>query len=393
VPPTRRLENWLKGLQHYVEDTEAPRHFWLWGGIFTLCAALQRRVWLPYGIEILYPNIFVLIVAPPGGRKGGPVGFARKILREIGHNVSADSLSKRRLTRILCDISGKSYFEYKGKQVAQAPLAIVSKEMSSLLALDPKAMVEVLTDLFDSHDSWDYETDGAGSDLLRGVCVSCLAATTPTWLAGNLPIEAIGGGFTSRCVLVYGDRKYKEVPIPSEMDEQLYSNLCTDLNRIAMLKGEFHWAPGAEDFFKSWYGTIGEKTRQIKDARIHPFMSRIHIVVLKTAIALRVAYSDELLLTEDDLGRAIEIVESTLHDASTALGGHGRSQSAQDVEVVLRQIRISGEVSFTELLQMNYRNTSKTELEAILETITSMRVVKEIILSSGEKVYKWVGKT
>jgi hypothetical protein len=388
----RNLSNWLKGLADYVENTEAPRHFWLWGGIFTICCALQRRVWLPYGIQTVYPNLYVLIVAPPGGRKGGPVGLARDMLQDLDHHVSADSLSKRRLTRHLGEISGKAHFDYKGKPRAQAPLAIISKEFSSLLTLDPKVMIEILTDLFDSHGRWDYETDGVGMDNIRGVCVSCFAASTPTWIAGNLPPESIGGGFTSRCVLIYGDIKYKEVAIPDELDPKLYTALIQDLNRISRLVGEFTWNDETREYFTDWYSTIPAKVKRIKDARLHTFMSRVHVIVLKVAMALRVAHSEELILTADDIGNAVDIVEATLPDASSALGGHGRSKTSKEVEVILNQIRMSGKLTFTELLRMNHRNTNKTELEEVMETVCGLGYVKELIEADGTKNYIWKGE-
>jgi len=388
----RNLSNWLKGLADYVENTEAPRHFWLWSGIFTICCCLERRVWLPYGIQTIYPNLYLLLVAPPGGRKGGPVGLSRDMLQDLDHNVSADSLSKRRLTRHLGEISGKAHFDYKGKPRAQAPLAIVSKELSSLLTLDPKVMIEVLTDLFDSHGRWDYETDGVGVDNIRGVCVSCFAASTPTWIAGNLPAESIGGGFTSRCVLIYGDKKYKEVAIPDELNPKLYTALVQDLNRISMLVGEFTWDQETRDYFTKWYGTIPNKVKKIKDARLHTFMSRVHVIVLKVAMALRVAYSEELILTADDLGQAIETVEATLTDASDALGGYGKSKTSAEVEVILRQIRMSGSLTFTQLLQMHRRDINKTELKEVMETVCGLKYVKEIIDEKGDVTYHWKGE-
>ncbi len=389
---SRNLKDWLKGLRHYVENTEAPRHFWLWGGIFTICCALQRRVWLPYGIQTIYPNLYLLLIAPPGGRKGGPVGLARDMLQDLDHYVSADSLSKRRLTRQLGEISGKAHFDYKGKPRAQAPLAIVSKELSSLLTLDPKVMIEILTDLFDSHGRWDYETDGVGMDNIRGVCVSLFAASTPTWIAGNLPPESIGGGFTSRCVLIYGDKKYKEVAIPDELDPKLYTALIQDLNRISRLVGEFTWDDETRNYFTDWYGTIPGKVKQIKDARLHTFMSRIHVIVLKTAMALRVSYSEELVLTADDIGQAIEVTEASLEDASDALGGHGRSDTALEVETIMRHISRSGKITRQELLRLNYRNTPPDELDRVLDTIVGMGYARETVETNGDKYYTWIGK-
>ncbi|MCP3684349.1 MAG: DUF3987 domain-containing protein, partial [bacterium] len=197
TPKKRRCKNWLKSLASYVEETESPRNFWLWSGIFTLGASVQRKIWFPFGLDNLYPNLYLMIVAEPGVcRKGAPVGLAKKMLYDIESPVFADSPTKRAMTKAMHELSRTSHFTYQDKQKAQCPLALISKELSSFLAVDPKAMIEILTDLFDSHDEWKYETSGEGHDSLFGLCVSCLFASTPSWIAANLPEEAIGGGFT-----------------------------------------------------------------------------------------------------------------------------------------------------------------------------------------------------
>lgn len=389
----RKLENWLTGLQEYVEDTEAPRDFWLWGGIFTLCSTLQRRVWLPYGLEPIFPNIYVLLVAPPGiCRKAGPPSLAKKMLKKAGIPVSIDSFSKRDFTKELAELYKTEHFTYNNEMRPQTPIALVSKEMSSLLAVDPKGMIEVLTDLFDSHEEWEYGTSGQGHDKLYGVCVSCFIATTPSWLASNLPQEAIGGGFTSRFAIITGYEKYKRVPIPPIPSEELYNKLLADLSIVAMLTGEFQWTKNSREFFMNWYKTLDEKVNETKDERLHSFIERMHAIALKVAMAIRVSYSNELIISLADIEASTELVETVLKTAGDALGGHGRSITSVDVELIMRQIKHRGQLTFNELLSINYRNTNKYELETVLDTIVAMKVVEERVSGEGIKTYRWRGE-
>lgn len=388
----RKLSNWLKGLLEYVEETEAPRNFWLWGGIFTIASALQRKVWLPYGLENIYPNLYVLFVAPPGGRKGAPITLAKRMLEDKGINipVAVDSSSKRAMTKELAQLAKTEQFHYQGKPMPMSSMAVISKEMSSLLALDPKGLIEILTDLFDSHDSWKYKTSGEGHDYLYNVCVGCFIATTPTWLSLNLPQEAIGGGFTTRFAIVSDREKYKLVPRPPEPSKKLYRLLLSDLNRISNLTGPFTWGEGCEDFFDSWYYTIPALTKSTKDERVHGYLERIHIIALKTAMSLRVAYSDELVLVIDDVGRAIELTTKLIKGTSEALGGHGRSKLGPDTERVMRQIQLLKKTTFKEILAMNYRNLTKSELQEILESIEAMGRIRVITDEGGVTRIGWI---
>jgi hypothetical protein len=386
----RKCSNWLKSLSQFVEETETPRRFWLWGGIFTICGALQRKVWLPYGLDPLYPNMYIMLVAPPGKcRKGPPLGLSKKMLEAINVNVAVDSQSKRALTKELAEVA-KQLFEHEGKNYPQAAISLVSKELSSLLAVDPKGMIEVLTDLYDSHDSWVYKTSGQGTDTIHNVCVCCFLGSTPGWISHNLPEEAMSGGWASRVAIIAETEKYKRVPIPPIPSPKLYEDLLHDLGIISSLTGEFQWGLGTRRYFKSWYDKLDQKYLEVKDDRLHSFLERIHVMVLKTAMALRVSYSNDLILGIDDVGRSIEILEEVLATASVGLSGQGRSRSSGDVERITAQIRTTRRVTLSELIQWNWRHLGKTEILEVLDTIKGMRIVDSYFdEAKGEMIYEW----
>ena len=375
----RLCHNWLISLMEYVEETEAPRVFWLWSGISTIASALQRKAWFPFGMEQLYPNLYILLVADPGEcRKGAPLSFSKKILQDIGVHVFADSPTKRAFTKDLDEVRKNQFFYMPGTQVpiVHSSMSVVSKEFSSLLAVNPKEIIEVLTDLWDSHDEWEYKTSDKGKDKLYRICVNAFIGTTPRWLTSNLPPEAIGGGFTSRLVFIHAREKYKWLALPPPPNSKLYEQLKHDLKTINSLVGEFKLSSTAESLFDSWYITIKDKTKDLSDDRLRGNLARLHTNVLKTAMCLRMAYSNEFIIDEADLKKSITIVESSIANAGDALGGHGSSRTAAGVERILRQVQLIGKISFTALLRANYRETNKVELHEILETLEGMGVVK-----------------
>lgn len=373
----RRCTNWLKTLASYVEETESPRIFWLWSGIFTIACALQRKAWIPFGLENLYPNLYVMIVAEPGEcRKGAPATLTKKLLIDVGSPVFADSPTKRAMTKAMHKLGPIHAFRYGDSLLTQSPIALISKEMSSFLAVDPKSMIEILTDLFDAHDEWKYETSGEGKDILYGVCVSCFFASTPSWIAANLPEEAIGGGFTSRFIVVHAKDKYKWLSLPPTPDPSIYRDLLHDLNEIKKLRGEFVWEDGAMETYDAWYNTIEKKTNELPDKRLRGYFSRMHVMVLKLSMVLQVAESDELIITKYNIESAIAILEEALATASEAFGAHGRSITSVAVHDILRQLRRMGSTTFSQLLTINVKDTNRRELTEIMETIEAMGVVK-----------------
>ena len=387
--------SWLKTLGEYVEETESPRHFWLWSGLFILGSALQRRVWLPFGRDPVYPNLFVMVVAPPGwSRKGAPVGFAKDILEDVGLPVGIDSPTKRHLTKRLAALSETEQFFYNGFKRPQAPLALISKELSSFLAVDPKGMIEAITDLYDNHKKWDYGTSGKGEDVLRNLCVSCLFATTPDWIARNLPEEAIGGGFTSRFVLVSGVDRYKEVSIPPPPPEELYKKLKIDLEMVAHLTGEFEWGEGAREAYDAWYPTIKPWADSVGDDRLYSSFSRVHVQVIKIAMCLHVAQKNNLILERKDIERAIKLVKGVFATASEAFSSHGRSPIAIILDKIIKQAKVFKTITASRLLKLNYRDVTKKGLSEILENLETMKLIRiEYCEKTKETFVYWIGKS
>lgn len=388
-------EGWFNVLAEYVEETETPRHFWLWSGIFIIGAALQRRVWLPFARDPIYPNQFILVVAPPGwSRKGAPVGFAKDILEDIGLPVGIDSPTKRHLTKRLASLSETEQFFYAGFKRSQAPLALISKELSSFLAVDPKNMIEAITDLYDSHSKWDYGTSGKGEDILRNLCISCLFATTPDWIARNLPEEAIGGGFTSRFLLISGVDRYKEVPIPPPPPPHLYKKLKLDLEVIAHLTGEFVWEEEALELYNKWYGGIEGWANSVGDDRLYSSFSRVHVQAIKTAMCLHVARKNDLVIERQDMAKAIKLIKQVYSTASEAFSCHGRSPIAIVLDKVIKQAKVFRTITASRLLKLNYRDTTWKGLIEILENLETMKLVRmEYCEKTKETFVHWIGKS
>lgn len=386
-------DGWLKTLDRYVEETESPRSFWMWSGIFTICAALQRRVWAQFGMENIYPGLYLLTVAEPGWvRKGPPVGLAKKMLQEVDVAVFVDSPSKRAMTQALAELSLSQHFEYEGTPVAQSAMAVISKEMSSLLAIDPKGMIEALTDIYDVHDDWTYKTAHKGTDKIRNVCVSCYIATTPGWMSRNLPDEAIGGGFTSRFVIIHDSKRYKHVPWPPPPPVELYRALISDLAVIKRLKGPFKLEPGAVELYTHWYETLKDKAVKIGDERVYSNYSRAHVIAVRVAMALHVSYSNELIITETDMKESIKILEKAYESAPGAFASHGRSQYSYDTDRIRTQVRIAQAITFSALLKKNYRNTDKVTLKNILENLEEMgHIQQQFNPATGQLNIIWLG--
>lgn len=388
----RNLPNWLKAFADCVENTEAPPHFWMWAGIFTLGAALNRSVWLPFGIDNYSTNLYVVFVATPGKcRKGGPISLAKRMLDAIGINIAADSTSKESLTQELANSLRVVDLPILGTQ-QQCTMSILSKELSSLLAIDAKKMIECLTDLFDDHqDAWRYKTKGGKEDTLYNPGINVFAATTPHYIANNVPYEAFGAGFFSRVLCIVGKNKKQRVTFPS-IDLDILNKLIQDLHIIeSTLKGPFKLNDGAISIFDAWYQNLDEKYCEIQDDRFHGFIERSHVQVLKVAMILSVNEGNSLIINENDIGRAIDLVESIYGDLDDAFAGLGRSDLSVVTHMLRQQISERKSVSLSELTRWNIRNISVEEMSRALQQLANSKMISISFNTSGEKVISWEG--
>lgn len=402
----RKFDNWLHALARHVEETESARSFWLWSGIFCISSALERKVWLPYGVDPLLPNLYIISVGPPGkARKGPPVSYAKKLLGKDGIQAElfVDSPSKRALTKQMSEIGGRRVYQIRDEKGilhnrTQSPIIIASSELSSFLALDPKGMIEAMTDLFDYFDKWVYKTGSAGEDFIVAPYLTCYLCTTPTWMSNNLPPEAIGGGWTSRCVVVYADKPYKKVPIPPPI--ALCPDLVHDLKIIHTLTGEFKWSDEAYSLFNNWYNKrIDKLYSSTYDERLHAYLARIHIIAIKTAMCLHVAKQDSLILEEEDMRDAISLCEQVLVEAPKAFGSQGSNAFGEDIRRLCTQIRTLGQTDETTLMRLNWRHgsggrTPAETVKAVLDTLEIMKVIRRGLKTEDGRTTEtitWIG--
>lgn len=376
----RRHPNWLRGFADLTTNTEAPAHFWLWGGIFTLSAAIGARCRLNYGIDPLLPNLYICLVARPGAaRKGGPPSLAKKMLTQVGGaglcNLGVDSTTKPSLTLELANCSVPVQTA-PGKFEAVSELILISKELSSFFGPDLQNMIEVLTDLFDFHQEWEYKTKNKGRDKIRQPCLNFFAATTPSWLAKNVPYESIGYGWASRVIFVTAKDKKCRITFPEISYGKLFETLVLDLSHIATLRGTFEWSQEARDLFDQWYINLDQKYKETDDERLHDIIERLHIQVLKVAMALRVSVSDELVLDANSMGQAIHLIEDIFPNLTDAFGAYGRNKYSQDIARVMDQFRAHKKLEESWLYKANWRHLTSSEMRGIIELLISMGRVR-----------------
>lgn len=399
---SRENGDWLDAYLRFTENSEPPTSYHTWCGLSAIAGSLQRKVWLSWGFETIYPNMFVILVGPSGRtRKGIALNAAKDILRGVPTVSISPESSSGREAMILAQKRAMANFEdpVDGVIKFHCSLTTVSEELSVFLGEGDLKFLANLTDWYDSKDFWEYETVGRGKDSLQGLCFNLVGGTAPDWLQSMLPFEAIGGGFTRRVIFIVEERKKQTVPKHHLSDKEilLRGTLINDLNRINQLSGPFHFSPEGEKAYTTWYAEqdalLDKGKLAVPDQRFAAYCDCRATHIRKIMMACSASRGDSLSLEKEDFDRALGYLTNAEANMARTFGGLGKARHGDVTESVFKYIEQVGITTRSLLLAKFYRDVDPETLRRIEDIMQQMKICTiELRPDRGEKIYKWVGR-
>jgi len=398
----RELPDWLDGYLEYTSSTEPPTSYHQWCGLAVIAGALQRRVYLQQGLErTIYPNLYVILVGPSGRtRKGVALGIAKELLSEVGIvTIAPESCSGREALALVMKNAEKSFTDPTDNKIKNhCAISAFSEELSVFLGQGDIKLLANLTDWYDSKDFWEYQSIGRGKDGIRGVCLNMVGGTAPEWIQSMLPHEAIGGGYTARVIFIVEEWRRKVASrrelTPSEV--VLYDKLKSDLNRIALLSGQFDFTDEAFNAWDTWYHNEGEKMRTgympVTDGRFAAYCERRQTHIRKIMMSLSASRGDSMRLEREDFDRALAMMLDAEVSMGKTFGGLGKARYSDATDKIIEYIKAMGGITTRRtLLSKFFHDIDGESLARIEMTLLQMGAIKVKIISKGEdKVYEWI---
>ena len=354
--------NFLANWRTFTAGTEAPEAYYLWSGITALSSIMGRRVWLPYGRFVFYPNIYTVLLGPAGNGKTTALAVAKNLIRELSVPFSAECQTKESLVKEWVEY--ERTFEVAGKKHIYTPLGIFITELSHFLGPNSGHMIDFLTTVFDQ-DVYDAKTKNKGNDLILGPSITMLACTTPEWVTSYLKTDIISGGFTRRAIFINefeGKNRiaFPESSVPQKEAAVAFTKYARELQDVA---GEFRWTDDAKAFFTKWYETYVLPT----DPTIRSYHRTKHTQVMKVAMLVSLAESKELVLTRDHLEITIALFAGIETNLAKVFQGMGRNELNTVGTRILDIIRSNGgSISEKELLRVTSRDASTQEQFSVI---------------------------
>jgi hypothetical protein len=377
---TRKCTNWIKSFVEYASIGEAPLSMYFWVGVSTVAGALRRRVWYDQEIFKWYPSFYIVLVAPPGiVSKSTTASIGMKLLRDVpgvkfGPNIVTWQALATAFTNSLEMVEMPD-----GTFYPMSAMTIESSEFGNLLDPSNREMVDLLVSLWDCNDApLEKMTKTQGNDLIENPFLNIIACTTPAWIAGYVPDYVIGGGFTSRCIFVYADKKrqYKAyldeelTPKERQARTELKQALIHDLEFIGQLRGAFHLTPEARAWGKEWYQQVHEVVpAHLRDERFGGYISRKQTHLHKIAMVLSAARRDDLIIDLAILQEAntvLSTIEPNMNKVFDKIGQTDDTRKSSSLVTTLNAA--GGTLESGELYKMLFRTMSYDDFTMALKS-------------------------
>lgn len=329
------VDSWIE----YTEPQPTPLLWRRWAGIFMLAASMERRLWVKTNISKLYPNLYVILVGPPGVGKTLMTSLIRNFLHRLNedddknafhlanesetHASIGDSL--REATRRFIDQRSMEAMSYNA-------LTVVSNELGVFLPEYDSTMMNKMTSLYDGHIYSERRRTKDLQFVIEQPTMNMIAATTPSYLIETLPPGAWDQGFLSRTMIAFSSESLtRDLFGETIMQEKLEIDLIHDLKHIFGLSGPLTFEKDAIVAIETW----NRSGRQpLPDhPRLLNYNTRRAAHLLKLCMIACVSDSDERVVTLAHFRRAMDWLielEVLLPEIFKAMQRGGDSQAMEE---------------------------------------------------------------
>lgn len=374
----RNFSNWLDAYCEYTQHTEAPIRFHLWTGIWAVASMLQRNVTIDMGHFEWVPNFYIVLVSPAGVvNKSTSIGIGEDLLRYTGRAKfgSNSSTWQALINEMRNTQKGKIDYEDMDTPIDMtSAMTLGLSELGSFLDLEDRAQVDFMTDIWDAKKGpWKRTTVGGGETAIQNPVLNVIAGTTPNWIKQNFKQSMVGGGFSSRLIMVQAKKKRRAIAYPSlqggSADLKLRQGLIDDLKRINDLKGNMQLTPEAIEWGTDWYNkhVNSPELRRLQGEQFEGYYARKQTHMHKVAIVLAAATSDRLIITDQHLIAANGIL----------------IEMERDLGEIFEYVRAQGIYSQTKMeilrIMRERKRISKTNLYKEMATLLSSQDFERMI--------------
>jgi len=340
----RKIQNWVAGFEELTSYTGSPARLRRWTGIACLAGALEQRVWVHTNNSPLYPNLYTILVAPPGVGKSEAIKHLRKFWTLLSdHKIAASSVSKASLIDELADAQRVLIHPGRNPPTTEFhSLKVIASELTVFIPDYATDFMSVMTNIYDTEPFHERKRTAKLKIEIPRPQINFVAGTTPSSLVNLLPEGAWDQGFLSRTMLVYD----AEVVVQSlfaavRENKDLETKLESDMKEIGNLYGEIKFTQEAADFIDSWH--MNGKQPVPDHPKLQHYLSRRTAHLLKLSQVACVSHSNNLTITVEHIQQAMDWLfdlEAHIPEIFKAMSNGGEAKVMDEAWHMLYQFKI-----------------------------------------------------
>jgi hypothetical protein len=300
----RLCQDWIESFLRFTSDTPSPPIFRKWSAISAVAGALQRRVWTVTTGQRTYPNMYILLVAPPGIGKSVAINPTGELWRKVpGVHCAPNSVTRASLLDVL-NTAAVKIIQQNGDFKSFHALTVAASEFGVLVPAHDLEFINTLNDLYDAPAEFKEHRRHRNEQVeIDSPILNILGGTQPAYLDTLLPEQAWGMGFTSRVIMVYSAKNIKPKLFNNHAaSTKLSDNLKGDLTTVNKLYGEIRFSETAQAELEAWHdkGLPPVPTH----SRLQNYNARRIMHILKLSMVSSASRGNDLLIDSVDLTRA-----------------------------------------------------------------------------------------
>lgn len=337
----------------------------------------------------LYPNVYIILVGPPGVGKTEVTWRVRDFWKGMeDHFVASTSVTKASLIDELA-AANRRWITHAGDNPVEHfnSLLLCINELGVLIPAYENEFMNVLTDLWDCKDYSEKRRTSKIEHDIKKTQLNLLAACTPAYLMQTLPEGAWDQGFMSRTMLVFSaERQVRSLFADLTVDGEEEEMLRGQLERIGNLYGEIKFTEDAARLIDHFHMTGGEPKPEHPKLISYTIRRTVHL--LKLCMISSISRSDELLIREEDYERALGWMleaESLMPDIFKAMAQGGAGKTMEEAWYYLFTIYSKEQkpVMLHRLIQFLQERVPVHSVQNTIDLMEKGKMIEKRLVASG----------
>jgi len=313
---TRLCGNFIKAFTDTMQDGFVPNQFYLWSSISLIASVLERKVWIPWGKDKFYPNMYIFLVSKPGIGKSSAMRPVQSLLYRMNESYgTAIRILPNKVTEpVLFDLlKEKEYFQYNNTQYPHTSALFYASEASTCFNDPYGGFAQTITALYDG-DTISKSTVYRGTVMVENPCLNLLAGCTFDYLNKLLTTEGIMGGFASRITYVVHNDIVQRRSVwggeqETNVEETKLLNLTSDLYEIHRMVGPFTAEDQVKTRWQEWFDTHDMQIQQTENEKLGALMIRKSTAMRKLPMILSAAERSDRVITLSHWEAALKMMD------------------------------------------------------------------------------------